>query len=138
MGGEVDGDVIGLAGFDCGRCSDGDKRERGCHLDGRRLVSARQGGVVVDYHVPPRPEDTILCCPASVPGIHELQRDVYDLAAVKEAGGLYQYYGRPVGDLPESLVSWFNESSDAIERLAAEVRAAGKRAPQPPKAKRGA
>ena len=127
----MDGDVVGLAGFDCGRCSDGDKRDRGCHLDGRRLVATRKGGALVDYHLPPRDADTIHFCPASVPDVLSLQRDVYDLATVKEAGGLYQYYGRPVGDLPEALVSWFNESSDAIERLAAEVRAAGKRAPKP-------
>jgi hypothetical protein len=129
VGGEVDGEVVGLAGYDCGRCSAGDKLQRGCHLDGRRQIATRKGGITIDYHQPPRPEDTIYCCPSSIPGIHDLQRDVYALAEYRERGGLRDFFGLSLGELAEAMVDGYCVVDDACERLTAEVRAAGRKKP---------
>lgn len=118
VGDEVTGQVLGLGAYDCARCGDREKRRRGCHLDGRKLVAERPNHI--DYHEPHRPDlDTILCCPLSVPGIHEHAREVYAALAMKDHG-LHAYFGRPVAELPHALVSLYREADDALARFQAE------------------
>lgn len=114
---------MGLRGYDCVKCSARNKIQRGCRLQGRTLIAASPFSV--DYHKPARPHlDQILFCPASVPGIYALQQEVFDCLAIKEGGGLREWYDVPASQLPAALVALYRDVEDATERFAAEIRAA--------------
>jgi hypothetical protein len=125
VGDEVEGEVLGLAGFECQKCTPGSKVKK-CPLDTRRGDSRK---VAIDYHHPTQPEDVITFCP----GLAEaeckgLTADVYHIAEVEARGGPGVWYGKPPSQLPEALMTFYGEVEGAIERFRAEASAArGKR-----------
>lgn len=101
-------DKIGYAGLSCEGCDLEMKEERGCQLPGYHFVS--EGGWRIDYHDPPRPADLCRVCPLSV-----IDARPEGLALVEEAldieqhGGLVEYTGLAVGDLPSWYVAAYDE-----------------------------
>lgn len=122
VGDEVKGDTAGLGGYRCDTCKDKDKVARGCRLDGRTLVARTP--IKIAHHVPSRPEDRVLFCPASVPGISIDQEEIAFFLGMRDYhGGLGTYYKAAVADLPEALVTRYERACRAEENFTAEVRA---------------
>jgi hypothetical protein len=121
VGDEVEGEVLGLAGYECQKCVPGSK-VRKCPLDGRQGEGRR---VVIDYHFPTRPEDVITFCPGlAAAECKSLTGDVYHMAEVEARGGPGVYYGQAPGLLPEALMGFYGEVEGALDRFRAEAQAA--------------
>lgn len=91
---------------------------------GRDYHAAR--AFTVDYHKPSRAAlDQVHFCPASVPGIHELSRDVWEVVRILELQRSGRpYYRETQGELSEAWTEFALEVEAAQERLQAEIRAA--------------
>jgi len=117
---------IGYAGLSCEGCDLEQKEERGCQLPGYHFIS--EGGWKIDYHDPPLPSDTCYVCPLSVIDARpEGQAIVEEALYIEDHGGLVEYTGLAVGDLP----AWYTRAYDLVlGHKARTQRQAEKRAQQ--------
>lgn len=117
---ETTGNSVGLPGLDCSKCSARSKIARGCRLPGYNYT--RQVPTIIDYHKPMRPsQDRALFCPASIPGIFDVQADAQHLISIRDGGGLRDEFDQPVASLPMALKNSYTRAIAASERLATEV-----------------